>query len=80
MANSFTLTAPSSRSRTPSACSRTKNFEKGKEADDGNDYFIYQKSKGKLWYDGNGDKAGKQVLVAKLDKGSDLDASEIFLI
>lgn len=59
---------------------KKKHFEKGDEADDGNDYFVFLKAKGKLWYDGNGDKTGKMKLIARLDKGSDLDASEIFLV
>jgi hypothetical protein len=59
---------------------KKKFFEKGKEADDGNDYFVFNKQKGLLYYDSNADGAGKMKLIAKLDKGSDLDAGEIFLI
>jgi hypothetical protein len=59
---------------------KKKFFEKGLVADDGNDYFVFHKGSGKLYYDSNADGAGKLKLIAKLDKGSDLDAGEIFLI
>ena len=59
---------------------KNKHFNKDASADDGNDYFNYQKNKGKLYYDSNGNDPGKSKLIAKLDKGSDLDADEIFMV
>lgn len=49
-------------------------FRMGKNAKDDDDYLLYHKKTGKLYYDKNGDDAGGKTLFATLDKGLTLSA------
>ena len=59
---------------------RAKDFVLGRSAQDGADRFIYQKSTGNLWYDADGSRSGNKVLVAELEDGTTLSASDIFIL
>lgn len=50
-------------------------FVKGSKAKDGNDYLIYNKDNGKLFYDENGNASGGKTLFAVLDPNLKLKAS-----
>lgn len=58
-----------------------KEFVIGKKALDKNDFLIYNQKSGKLFYDEDGNKggAGKQ-LIAKLEKGADLDYTDFLIV
>ncbi|MCP4308703.1 MAG: calcium-binding protein, partial [bacterium] len=49
-------------------------FRIGKNAKDDDDYLLYHKKTGKLYYDKNGDDAGGKTLFAKLDDGLSMSA------
>ena len=49
-------------------------------AADRNDRVVYNSSTGDVFYDADGSKAGKAILVATLDAGLALGASDIFII
>lgn len=58
-------------------------FFSGDLTNDGNDYFLYQKSSGKLFYDSDPGGAGGMVQIAQLGTGHShphLDASDFFWI
>lgn len=57
-----------------------ENFVLGSSARDANDFVIYKKSTGSLWYDANGSTLGGKVLIADLADGTTLTAADIFLI
>ncbi|MCP4384392.1 MAG: hypothetical protein GY798_23780 [Hyphomicrobiales bacterium] len=58
---------------------KKKHFEKGKKADDGNDFLGYHKKKGVIWYDPNGDDPGGKEKVACVDKGLNLSYHDFIL-
>jgi Ca2+-binding RTX toxin-like protein len=49
-------------------------------AQDGNDRFIFDFENADLWFDRNGDRAGGLTLIADLQAGATMAASDIFLI
>lgn len=52
------------------------NIVNGKAALDGNDYLIFDNSKGALYYDADGSGSGKAELVATLNGVTSLDAAD----
>lgn len=58
----------------------SKFFKVGDKAQDRDDYLIYNKKNGKLYYDENGSGAGKMVEIATLSKNLKLKYSDFFLI
>jgi Ca2+-binding RTX toxin-like protein len=58
----------------------SQNLALGNVARDGNDYLIYRKFDGTLWYDDDGSGKGAQRLVANLNDGYDLRADDITII
>lgn len=60
---------------------KKKYFDAGnKRADDKNDYLVYHKKKGDLYYDKDGSGSKKAVLIADFDKGTKLKAADIDVI
>ncbi len=58
-----------------------KKFLKiGTEAKDKNDYLIYNKKKGLLYYDQDGSGAKAAVVIAKLSKNLKLTAADFFIV
>jgi len=58
-----------------------KYFDSGNNsADDGNDYIIYHKKAGRLYYDADGNDVGEAVLFAELAAKTKLRASDIDVI
>ncbi|HZH51599.1 MAG TPA: calcium-binding protein [Microvirga sp.] len=55
-------------------------FEVDNRADDRNDYLIYNKKTGVLYYDADGSGAGRQVEIAKLSKNLKLKADDFLII
>ena len=55
-------------------------FEVGKNADDGNDHVIYDRVKGKLYWDGDGKGGDDKVLFAKVDPFLKLSADDFSLV
>lgn len=55
-------------------------FTIGDEAKDANDYLIYNKKTGILFYDADGSGAGKAIEVVKLDKKLKLAATDLFVV
>jgi len=55
-------------------------FRKGTEAQDANDFFIYHKSTGRLFFDADGSGNEDKVLMAKLDPGTTLKFDDIGFI
>jgi hypothetical protein len=55
-------------------------FTLGSEAKDGNDYLIYNKKTGKLYYDAEGSGQGQQVQIATLSKNLKLTNKDFFVI
>ncbi|MFP5077584.1 calcium-binding protein [Rhizobium sp. YIM 134829] len=55
-------------------------FVIGSKAKDASDHIIYNKSTGALSYDANGSKAGGLELLAHLDDGLTLKASDFFVV
>ena len=55
-------------------------FEVGNKADDRNDYLIYNKKTGVLYYDADGSGGAKQVEIAKLSKNLKLSEKDFFII
>ena len=55
-------------------------FRKAKNAKDNDDYILYHKKSGALYYDFNADSAGGKVQIAKLDAGQNLKASDFEVI
>jgi hypothetical protein len=57
-----------------------KFFKVSDKARDGNDYLVYDRKKGILFYDADGSGAGKAVEIAKLAKNLKLAANDFFVI
>jgi Ca2+-binding RTX toxin-like protein len=57
-----------------------KDFFALDAAADGNDYVIYQKSTGKLYYDADGSGAAAAVQIASLKKGLRMTEKDFFII
>jgi Ca2+-binding RTX toxin-like protein len=55
-------------------------FQVGERADDRNDYLIYNKKTGILYYDADGSGGGAQVEVAKLAKNLKLSDKDFFVL
>ena len=55
-------------------------FRHGTEAKDGNDFLIYDKAKGKLYYAPDGDGDQGKGLIATFDNKATLTASDIKVI
>ncbi|MCB1502530.1 MAG: hypothetical protein KDK07_22590 [Bauldia sp.] len=55
-------------------------FEIGKTADDGNDRVIYDRTKGKLYWDGDGKGGDDKVLFAKVDPFLKLSDDAFFIV
>lgn len=58
----------------------SSNFKVGAKAGDRNDYIVYDKDKGYLYYDSNGSGKGAAILFAKVDAGTTLTAADFFVI
>lgn len=56
------------------------HFERGAAADDANDYIIYDKASGKLYYDRDGNGAAAKGLIAELTPGTSLAVADFFVI
>ncbi|MFW2828914.1 calcium-binding protein [Sphingomonas sp. ID0503] len=52
-------------------------FRLGSAAKDGSDRIIYDKARGTLWYDADGNGKGKAVAIATLGKGTALAATDL---
>lgn len=60
---------------------KKKYFDAGdKHADDKNDFLVYHKKKGALYFDKDGSGGKKAVLLADFDKGTKLKAADIDII
>ena len=57
-----------------------KEFVIAKKAKDGNDHIIYNKKKGKLFYDEDGKGGADKELFAKVDKKMDLDHHDFLIV
>jgi Ca2+-binding RTX toxin-like protein len=55
-------------------------FTVGTNAKDKNDYVVYDKKKGYLYYDADGSGQGEKVLFAKVTKGLSLTEKDFFVI
>jgi Ca2+-binding RTX toxin-like protein len=55
-------------------------FAIGDKAKDRNDYIVYDKAKGVLYYDADGSGAGKQVEIATLSKNLPMTYRDFFVI
>jgi Ca2+-binding RTX toxin-like protein len=55
-------------------------FVVGAKAKDKNDYIVYDKAKGYLYYDADGSGKGAAVLFAKIKKGTVIDHKDFFVI
>jgi serralysin len=58
----------------------SKYFEIGSKAGDGNDYLVYNKSKGILYYDADGSGQGRAVEIAVLSNKAKMTAADIIVI
>jgi len=60
---------------------KKKFFDAGdRKADDTNDYVIYHKNRGNLYYDADGSKPGKAMLIAELSGNPKLKAADFDVI
>ena len=59
---------------------KAKHFKLSNQAQDKDDYIIYDKSTGVLYYDSNGSSAGGRTEIAKFSNKPMLKASEFFVI
>lgn len=59
---------------------KSSYFVKGSKAKDKNDFIIYDKAKGKLFYDADGSGKGKQVEIATLSKDLQMTYKDFFVI
>jgi Ca2+-binding RTX toxin-like protein len=57
-----------------------KHFRTGSKAKDQNDYIIYDKAKGVLYYDQDGSGKGAALQIALLDKKLKISASDFFVV
>ncbi|NIX76883.1 calcium-binding protein [Microvirga terricola] len=55
-------------------------FEIGSKADDSNDYILYDKATGSLYYDADGSGKGAAVEIAKLAKGLSLTYNDFYVV
>jgi serralysin len=55
------------------------NFVVGSKAKDKNDYIVYDKAKGHLYFDADGSGKGAAILFAKVDKGTFIDHTDFFV-
>jgi len=55
-------------------------FEGDGSADDSNDFVLYNRSSGDLYYDTNGSSSGGSVKFAEVNSGLDLQYSDIFVV
>ncbi len=55
-------------------------FTVGSKAKDKNDYLVYDKKKGILYYDADGSGKGKAVEIASLKKGLKMTAADFFVV
>ena len=55
-------------------------FKIGAKAGDGNDYVLYDRTKGILWYDADGSGKGAAVQIATLSKKLKMSALDFFVI
>ncbi len=58
---------------------RASDFVLGTAARDASDHIVYNKAKGALYYDANGNGAGGLQLIATLDKPASLTAADFFV-
>ncbi len=58
----------------------SKYFVTGTKAKDKNDYIVYDKAKGALYYDADGSGSGKAVLIATLSKNLKMAYGEFYVI
>ncbi|WP_421724487.1 hypothetical protein [Bauldia sp.] len=54
----------------------SSEFRKSKNAKDNDDFMLYHKNSGRLWYDADADGVGGKVLIARLDEGQKLNADD----
>jgi Ca2+-binding RTX toxin-like protein len=59
---------------------KSKMFYSGKKAHDRDDRFIYDKKKGKLWYDADGTGSKKAIEIAQLDTKLKIKSADFFVI
>ncbi|MBM6578844.1 M10 family metallopeptidase [Microvirga sp. BT689] len=59
---------------------KSKHFQVGSRADDRDDYLIYNKSKGILYYDADGSGQRSAVEIAVLTNKTKMSAADIFVI
>jgi len=59
---------------------QAKFFVQARDAQDGDDHFVYYKGKGKLFYDHDGNGVEAKVLFAKVDPGTSLDHNDFLVI
>jgi len=58
----------------------SKYFWKGEEAHDRNDRFVYDQSKGALYYDPDGTGAKDQIKIAQFKKNMVLKLDDLFVV
>lgn len=59
---------------------KENEFEVGKKAKDSNDYLVYHKAKGRLFYDEDGDGSDGKTLFAKVDKKMKLSVDDFDIV
>ncbi|MFC4174803.1 hypothetical protein ACFOYU_22575 [Microvirga sp. GCM10011540] len=59
---------------------KSSYFERDSSADDRNDYLIYNKKNGVLYYDADGSGSGRAVEIARLDKNLKLTNKDFFIV
>ncbi|MBJ6124232.1 M10 family metallopeptidase [Microvirga splendida] len=59
---------------------KSKHFEIGSKAGDGDDYLVYNKSKGILYYDADGSGKARAVEIAILSNKAKMTAADIIVI
>lgn len=64
----------------PSGSLDPSNFVQGTRAADADDYIIYDRGTGRLWFDADGAASGsKQLLIARLTNQADISAADILI-
>jgi hypothetical protein len=56
------------------------SFVVGTKAKDKNDYIVYDKAKGVLYYDADGSGKGAAVKFAQIKKGLAIDHKDFFIV
>ncbi len=59
---------------------KSQYFTKGSDAKDGSDHIIYEKSTGDIYHDADGVGGTGKVLFAHVDAGTNLHASDFFVV